>query len=189
MTRWGVRALGVLALAVSAPLLAADPVDAFIQTQLESEKLPGVALLVMQNGEIVKQKGYGYANLEHHVPVTADTIFQSGSTGKQFTAAGILLLAQDGKLDLDDRLASYYREAPAAWHRITIRHLLTHTSGIKDYADEFDYLYRRRNVGSDAEAAARIRAGHAVELLEQRLPDSRTSDHKAREQALERFSG
>ena len=139
MTKWGVRALGVLALTVSGPLLAADPVDAFIQGQLESEKIPGVALLVMQNGEIVKQKGYGYANLEHHVPVTADTIFQSGSTGKQFTAAGILLLAQDGKLDLDDRLASYYPEAPAAWHRITIRQLLTHTSGIKDYADEFDY--------------------------------------------------
>jgi CubicO group peptidase (beta-lactamase class C family) len=62
-----------------------------------------------------------HSNLELRVPVTPDTLFQSGSTGKIFTAAGILLLAQDGKLRLDDRLAMYYPAAPAAWHRISIR--------------------------------------------------------------------
>ena len=64
----------------------------------ESGKIPGLALLVMQNGAIVKQEGYGYASLELRVPVTADTLFKSGSTGKMFTAAGILLLAEDRKL-------------------------------------------------------------------------------------------
>jgi CubicO group peptidase (beta-lactamase class C family) len=122
-----------------APALAADPIDDFVRTELETNQIPGVALLVLRDGVIVKQQGYGFANLEHRVPVTPDTIFQSGSTGKQFTAAGILLLAEDGELDLDDRLAMYFPDAPAAWHRITVRQLLTHTSRIKDYADEFDY--------------------------------------------------
>jgi|HubBroStandDraft_4_1064222.scaffolds.fasta_scaffold17561_1 CubicO group peptidase (beta-lactamase class C family) len=115
--------------------VVADPVDDFVQTQLESKKAPGIALLVMRNGTILKEQGYGYANLELRAPVTPDTLFQSGSTGKMFTAAGILLLVQDGKLKLDDRLAMYYPDAPAAWHRISIRELLTHTSGVKDYAE------------------------------------------------------
>jgi CubicO group peptidase (beta-lactamase class C family) len=115
--------------------VTADTVDEFIQTQLESTKAPGIALLVMQNGQILKQQGYGYSNLELRVPVTPDTLFQSGSTGKMFAAAGILLLVQDGKLKLDDRLAMYYPDAPAAWHKVSIRELLTHTSGIKDYGE------------------------------------------------------
>ncbi|HVN46560.1 MAG TPA: serine hydrolase domain-containing protein [Steroidobacteraceae bacterium] len=114
---------------------AADAIDDFVRTQLESQKVPGIAVLVMQNGNVVKQQGYGYANLELRVPVTADTLFQSGSTGKMFTAAGILLLVQEGKLRLDDRLAMYYPDAPAAWHKVSIRQLLTHTSGIKDYGE------------------------------------------------------
>lgn len=120
---------------LAAGSVVADPIDDFVSSQLEAEKIPGIALLVMQNGAIVKQQGYGYADVEFRVPVTADTLFQSGSTGKQFTAAGILLLAQDGKLNLDDRLAMHYPNAPAAWHGISIRHLLTHTSGIKDLGE------------------------------------------------------
>jgi len=115
--------------------VAADPIDDFIRGQLESQKAPGLALLVMRNGTVVKEQGYGYSNLELRVPVTAETLFQSGSTGKMFAAAAILLLAQDGRLKLDDRLAMYYPDGPAAWHRISIRELLTHTSGIKDYAE------------------------------------------------------
>jgi CubicO group peptidase (beta-lactamase class C family) len=80
------------------------------------------------------------ANVEHAVPVTADTVFQSGSVGKQFTAAAILSLVEDGKIGLDDPVAKYLPEAPASWAPIRIHHLLTHTSGIPDYATEsFDY--------------------------------------------------
>ncbi|HET8623290.1 MAG TPA: serine hydrolase domain-containing protein, partial [Gemmatimonadales bacterium] len=85
-------------------------------------------------------RGYGFANIEHRVPVKPETIFQSGSLGKQFTAAAVMLLVEDGKLRLDESIRSYLPDAPKAWQPITIRHLLTHTSGIPDYTtDSFDY--------------------------------------------------
>lgn len=125
--------------------VAADSIDDFLHGQLESQRAPGIALLVMRNGTVVKEQGYGYANLELRVPVTPDTLFQSGSTGKMFAAAGILLLVQDGRLKLDDRLTLYYPDSPAAWQRVSIRELLTHTSGIKDYAqiNSGDLDYRK----------------------------------------------
>jgi CubicO group peptidase (beta-lactamase class C family) len=86
----------------------------------------------------VAAKGYGFANLEHEVPVTAHSIFQSGSIGKQFTAAAIMLLAEQGKLRLDDQIALYLPRTKAGWGSITVRQLLTHTSGIPDYEDEVD---------------------------------------------------
>jgi CubicO group peptidase (beta-lactamase class C family) len=114
-----------------AALASADPIDDAVRPGPAG---PGVALLVMQNGTIVKQQGYGYANVELRVPVTADTLFELASVTKMFTAAGVLLLAQDGKLRLDDPPAKYLPDAPAAWSRVTIRQLLTHTSGLRDYA-------------------------------------------------------
>lgn len=131
-------ALVALAL-LNAPVACADAIDDLVNAELALSKVPGIAVLVMRDGKVVKEQGYGFANLEHKIPVDALTLFQSGSTAKQFTAAGILLLAEEGKLDLDDRLALYFLDAPASWHRISIRHLLTHTSGLKDYSDEFDY--------------------------------------------------
>jgi CubicO group peptidase (beta-lactamase class C family) len=83
-------------------------------------------------------KGYGFANLEHQVSVTTHSIFQSGSIGKQFTAAAIVLLEEHGKLRLDDKIARYLPRTKASWGSITLRHLLTHTSGIPDYEDEVD---------------------------------------------------
>lgn len=119
---------------------AADPVDDYVRTVMAGTKIPGVSIAVLRDGKIVKSKGYGLANLEHDVAATPDTIYQSGSVGKQFTAAGILMLAEDGKLGLDDPLAKHFPDGPSSWHRITIRHLLTHTSGLKDYgSDEIDF--------------------------------------------------
>ena len=117
---------------------SSDAVDDYIQATMKAGKIPGVSIVVRRDGKVIKSQGYGYANLEHEVPATADTIYQSGSMGKQFTAAGILLLVEDGKLSLDDRLAKFYPDGPPSWHRITVRQLLTHTSGIKDYSDEYD---------------------------------------------------
>ena len=111
----------------------ADAVDDYVNATLAQHTIPGASVLIVRDGAIVKAQGYGFANLELRVPASADTVYQSGSTGKQFTAAGILLLAEDGQLSLDDRLATYFPDAPAAWHRITIRDLLTHTSGLRDY--------------------------------------------------------
>lgn len=115
-SEWKVRAACFMVFAALTAPAFADPIDDYMQAQLEAQKIPGLALLVMKDGATIKQQGYGFANLELRVPVTPDTIFQSGSTGKQFAAAGILLLAEDGRLNLDDRLATYFPDAPAAWH-------------------------------------------------------------------------
>jgi CubicO group peptidase (beta-lactamase class C family) len=138
MIRFAAASLAAsLFLVVAAPA-SSDAVDDYVRASLEANKIPGVSIVVRRDGKVVKSQGYGFANLEHQVPATADTIYQSGSMGKQFTAAGILLLVEDGKLSLDDRLAKFFPDGPSSWHRITIRQLLTHTSGIKDYSDEYD---------------------------------------------------
>jgi CubicO group peptidase (beta-lactamase class C family) len=103
-----------------------------------SQQIPGVSLAVIRNGEIVLARGYGLANVEHQAPVKPETIFQSGSMGKQFTATAVMMLAEDGKLSLDDKITKYFPDGPAAWNNITVRHLLTHTSGMTDYPQDFD---------------------------------------------------
>jgi CubicO group peptidase (beta-lactamase class C family) len=113
-------------------------IDRFVSTEMSRQKIPGMAVAVVKNGKVMVAKGYGFANLEHEVPVTAHSIFQAGSVGKQFTAAAIMLLAEQGKLRLDDPIASYLPRTKARWGSITIRHLLTHTSGIPEYEDEVD---------------------------------------------------
>jgi D-alanyl-D-alanine carboxypeptidase len=127
--------------------VAADSVDDYVRQVMDSKKIPGVSILVRRDGKVIKSQGYGYANAEHEVPATADTIYQSGSMGKQFTAAGILLLEQDGKLALDDKLAKHFVDGPPSWHRISIRHLLSHTSGLKDYGP--DDLEARKDYTED----------------------------------------
>jgi CubicO group peptidase (beta-lactamase class C family) len=122
---------------------ANDPVvkmkiDRFVSGEMSRQKIPGMAVAVVKNGEAVVAKGYGFANLEHQVPVTTHSIFQSGSVGKQFTAAAIVHLEERGKLRLDDNIARYLPPTKARWGSITVRQLLTHTSGIPEYEDEVD---------------------------------------------------
>lgn len=126
---------------VAAPVWG-DEVDDFVRATMEEHKTPGISIAIVRDGEPARIQGYGLANIELEVPVTPETIFQTASVGKQFTAAGILLLAEEGKLKLDDPLALHFPSAPATWHRVTIRHLLTHTSGIKDSGDD-EYEERR----------------------------------------------
>jgi CubicO group peptidase (beta-lactamase class C family) len=116
-------------------------VDKFVQDSIREQRIPGLALAVMRDGQIIKAKGYGLSNIELNVPVTPQTIFQSGSVGKQFTATGIMMLVEEGKIGLDDKVAKYFPGAPASWNTFTVRNLLTHTSGLKDYTDKnMDYL-------------------------------------------------
>src|SRR5947207_89533 len=100
---------------------------------MDRQHIPGVAVGIVKGGKVVKAQGYGYATVEHMVPVGPDTIFQSGSLGKQFTAAAVMLQVERGKLALADPITKFLPDAPQAWRSITIRHLLTHTSGIPDY--------------------------------------------------------
>jgi len=99
---------------------------------------PGCSLAVYRNGAIIYAHGYGMASLELGVPITPQTVFDIGSTSKQFTAFSILLLQQQGKLSVDDDVRKFLPEIPAYGSRITLHHLMTHTSGMRDYAGLFD---------------------------------------------------
>jgi len=116
-----------------------DGVDEYIQAQMEERHVPGLAIAVLRGGSIVKAKGYGLANIEHSVPVRPNTIFQSGSLGKQFTSAAVMMLVEEGRLKLDDPISRYLDGTPDTWADITVRHLLTHTSGIREYEERVDY--------------------------------------------------
>ncbi len=117
-----------------------DPIDRFVQTTMQQQQVPGVVVGVVKGGLVVKAQGYGYANLEHQVRAGEATIFQSGSVGKQFTAAAVMLQVEDRKLSLSDPVTKFFPDAPPTWRAITVQHLLTHTSGIPDYeGGKLDY--------------------------------------------------
>lgn len=100
------------------------------------EKIPGLALGIYSRGKILLAKGYGRASLEFDVPVKAETVFQSGSVGKQFVSAAMMMLVEEGKLSLDDSITKYFPEAPATWKPILIKNLLSHTSGLSEYESD-----------------------------------------------------
>jgi CubicO group peptidase (beta-lactamase class C family) len=109
-------------------------IDAAVQQEVASGRVAGAAVAVLRDGELVFARGYGRANLELAVPVTAKTVFRIGSLTKQFTAAGVLLLAEQGKLKIDDKLSLYLPEFPRA-SEVTLRDLLDHTSGIHNFTE------------------------------------------------------
>src|SRR6185295_6850667 len=108
----------------------ADAIDDYINAEMARQHVPGLALVIMKHGQLVRTQSYGFANLEYHVPVHPDTLFQTGAIGKQFTAVAVMLLVEDGKLRLDESIRTYLPDAPRSWAPITIRHLLNHTSGL-----------------------------------------------------------
>ena len=125
--------LFLLSLALALPAQA-DKVDNYVAGEMQRRQLPGLALAVVRDGKTIKARGYGLANLEWRMPVTPETVFEIGSLTKQFTAACIMILEEEKKVGLDESI-SRYLEVPAAWKAITVRHLLTHTSGIKSYTN------------------------------------------------------
>ncbi len=131
------RALISCLLLATAPALAATPPPESIDKVFSDygKDGPGCALAVVRDGGIVYSKGYGMASLEHGVPITPQTVFDIGSTSKQITATAILLLAQDGKLSLDDDVRKHIPEMPDLGTPVTLRHLLHHTSGVRDYIE------------------------------------------------------
>jgi CubicO group peptidase (beta-lactamase class C family) len=115
-----------------------DAVDTYVHAEMTKQHIPGLALLVSRDGEVVRAQGYGMANVELQVPVKPETIFQSGSMGKQFTATAVMMLVEEDKIALDDPLTKYFPDAPATWKQVTIRELLSHTAGFSDYPKDFD---------------------------------------------------
>jgi CubicO group peptidase (beta-lactamase class C family) len=114
-------------------------VSDYVRAEMQKQHIPGLALLVARGGTIVQAEGFGLANAELQVPVKPETVFQSGSVGKQFTATAVMMLVEEGKVGLDDPLAKYFPNAPASWNEVTIRQLLSHTAGFTDYPDKFDF--------------------------------------------------
>jgi CubicO group peptidase (beta-lactamase class C family) len=130
-------------LLLSAPLAAADrppdEVGQSVRAEMARQHIPGLALLVARKGRTIRAEGYGLANVELNVPVKPETLFQSGSVGKQFTATAVMMLVEAGKIGLDDPLSKFFPEAPAWWKQVTVRELLSHTAGFTDYPKDFDY--------------------------------------------------
>ncbi len=111
----------------------------YVKAEIHRQHIPGLALLVVKSGKIVRAEGFGLANVELQVPVKPETIFQSGSVGKQFTATAVMMLVEEGKIGLDDSLTKYFADAPASWKEVTVRDLLSHSAGFGDYPKDFNF--------------------------------------------------
>ena len=131
----------LLALLFIAPVaVRADNTDDFVKAEMQKQHVPGVSVAVIKDGKIIKVEGYGLSNVELNVPARPDTVYKIGSVSKQFIASGIMLLIQEGKISLDDNISKFLEGTPDTWKAITVRHLLTHTSGIVREAPGFDPL-------------------------------------------------
>ena len=131
-------------------------VDDYLSGLVKQNRFSG-AVLVARDGRVLLSKGYGFANLELEVPNTPQTRFRLGSITKQFTAAAVLLLQEQGKLDVQDPVCKYVENCPAAWQTVTIHHLLTHTSGIPNLTAFPDYQKTMALPATLAETIARFR--------------------------------
>ncbi len=147
----------VCLLLLLATAASADAVDTYLRTEMANQRIPGAAVAVLRDGKPISVRTLGVANIELNTPVTRDTVFKIGSVSKQFIATGIMLLVRDGKVRLDEPVKTYLDDVPAAWSGITLRHLLTHTSGLVRESPAFDGL----KVQSDADL---IRAAYDVPL-------------------------
>jgi CubicO group peptidase (beta-lactamase class C family) len=130
--------------------------EELVQSYVTSKQFMG-SVLVSQQGKVLLGKGYGYANLEWEIPNSTTTKFRLGSITKQFTAASILLLEERGKLKVEDPVKKHMADAPAAWDKITIFHLLTHTSGIPSFTSFPDYRTSEATPATPESLVARFR--------------------------------
>ena len=144
--------------AQASPAIAqSDRVDEMVRAEMRRQNIPGLSLAVLRDGRIIKAEGYGVANRALGTPATAQTVYKIASVSKQFIATGIMLLVQERRLGLDDPIGKFVDGAPATWNRITIRHLLAHTSGLVREAPGFD----ARRLQRDADV---IRTAYSLPL-------------------------
>ena len=138
---------------------ATDTIDRFVQKFMQHSQIPGCAIAILKDNTVVKLKGYGLASVEFNAPVTTKTKFLLDSQTKLFTAIAFMKLQEQEKIKLDDPISKYLDSIPAAWHSVTIRNLLTHSSDIHDsyvtgYNDDVslmeytrEQLYHRAIIG------------------------------------------
>jgi len=117
---------------------AGEKTDEYIRLMMSKKHIPGLSVAVLKEGKILKMQSYGFANIETRSPATNQTVYKIGSLSKQFIAAGVMLLQQDGKIKLDSPINKYLDSLPPAWEGISVRNLLVHTSGLVRDAPDFD---------------------------------------------------
>ena len=136
-------ALPAVAAAQAAPAAAppavsqAAAVDAGVEKAMQTRQFPAASIAVVKDGTVVLAKGYGHSDVGKSIKATEQTVYQLASVTKPFTAMAILMLVEDGKLSLDGKITEILSGLPVAWAPVTVRHLLTHTSGIRSYTDVF----------------------------------------------------
>lgn len=124
-----------------AQLNVSDSIDVFIKNQMKAASIPGLQLAVVRNGKIVKNSTYGMANLEHAIPANGETLFPINSVTKAFVGVAVMQLAEEGKLNVNDPLSKYLDSLPASWQQITLKQVLSHTSGLPDIVDENEMVF------------------------------------------------
>ena len=118
-----------------------EDLDSIIIQNMNKKQIPGLAIAVIRNGEVIYKNIFGYSVVEHKVKVKLETTFELASLTKQFVAAGILLLVKDRKVDLDERIEKYVDSLPGYWKDLTIRQLLSHTAGLAAQGEEYASLH------------------------------------------------
>ena len=150
------RLPALLLLAWSCLAQNAARMDQIVQSYVADHRFMG-SVLVARGSEVLLSKGYGFANLEWDIPNAPNTKLRVGSITKQFTAASILLLEERGKLKVSDQVKTYMADAPAAWDKVTIFHLLTHTAGIPDFTEFSDFRKTEPFASTPEQLVARFR--------------------------------
>lgn len=115
-----------------------DSTDEIVVKMMKEQKIAGLSLAVIKNGKTVTNKGYGLANVEHQVPVTPETVIRLGSVSKQFFTTAILKLKEEGKLSIEDAVHTFFPDAPETWRPIQVKHLMSHSSGLKRESPAYD---------------------------------------------------
>ena len=137
-TGFSVLFLGLLATAYG------DSLDNFVRAEISKRSIPGLSIAVIRDGKVIRETSYGYSNLELQTPASMHSVYEIGSISKQFAAEAIMLLVEDGKLKIDDSITKHLpANSPDIWKTITIRNLLNHTSGLKDWTEIKEFSYRR----------------------------------------------
>jgi len=138
------RSLAILLLSTLALSLRADEVDDLVRANMEEGHITGLALGICIDGELVERRVYGLANLETRTTVKPETVFKIASMSKAFCSTAVMMLVEEGKLSLEDKVSDLLPNTPAAWSEIRLKHLLSHTSGIPDVPDfSFTRQYTR----------------------------------------------
>lgn len=111
----------------------ADAIDRLVKTQMAADNIPGVSLQIIRGGHTVKEQAYGLASLEHQTPASMATVYELASLTKPILATAVMMLVEEDRIGLDDPVSKHLGEVPQSWSAMTVRHLLTHTSGLPDF--------------------------------------------------------